>query len=226
MATYFPSPGNKRDDLSTNYVRDSVYTSYPEAPNLLPGNMMMYVNDSIAETYSNALAGNSQLPQNFVALPSVGTLNSNPNNFGSHIEVQGYSAWRGERNGMSSTTGLSQIHSNLSLDGIRAPTGTISSSKYLMAAQELLDEVVIVKALKQHESQRFSFKISKENESGSKNSGALSHTSGTSNQQESQTNPVCELSQAEKQATQKKMSNLLFMLDEVRSSHSFDIYMF
>ncbi|OVA06193.1 Homeobox domain [Macleaya cordata] len=228
MATYFAGSSNNRDDIRTIYARDPAYASYPEAPGLLDN--MIYLNhSSSAASYSNTLAGNSQLQPNSVDHPSVGALDSNSSQqrnlsdvFGSHTEDQVYSAWRDGRNEISSSAGPNQIHSNPSQFGITAPTSTTPSSKYLKAVQELLDEVVNVqKAMKQRELdkhksfQRFGLNISKETERGSKNNGALPPTTGTSDPQESSTNPVSELSPAERQDLQNKMSKLLSMVDEV-----------
>lgn len=86
---------------------------------------------------------------------------------------------------------------------------TISNSKYLKAAQQLLDEVVNVrKALKQHDSRKELMKDSKELDGESKNGSS-------SNPQDSVTISASELSAAEKQDLQNKMTKLISMLDEV-----------
>ncbi|MCL7045908.1 hypothetical protein MKW94_007699 [Papaver nudicaule] len=211
MATYFRGFSNKREDMSDNCATDSVYA---KPPNLLPGNIMMYLNHSTAETFTNSLSGNPQPQPNFVDIPSVGASDSNrqisSSNFGSHIEDQDYTVWRGGRNEMSSTTGPSQRYYDPSQNKISAPTDTIPSSKYLKAAQELLDEVVAVKASKQHQSHRFGLRVSKENDGELKNSGALPSPVRTSNPQETSTN-----SESEQQDLRNRMSNLLSMSDEI-----------
>ncbi|KAI3898322.1 hypothetical protein MKW92_002120 [Papaver armeniacum] len=213
MATYFHGSSNKKEDMSDNCARDSVYV---EPPNFLPGNIMMYLNHSTAETFTNTLSGNSP-HQNFVDIPSVGASDSNQShqqisssNFGSHIEDRDYSVRRDGRNEMSSSTGPSQRYYDPSHSEITALTDTIPNSKYLKAAQELLDEVVAVKASKQHESHRFGFKVTKENDGELKNSGALPSPVGSSNPQDTSTN-----SGSEQQDLLNRMSNLLSMLDEI-----------
>lgn len=95
----------------------------------------------------------------------------------------------------------------------------VPNSKYLKAAQQLLDEVVNVrKALKLADMKNESTheKSSKEGDGGSKNENALPPTSGaSSNPQESAGNSPCELSHAEKQDLQNKLTKLLSMSDEV-----------
>ncbi|XP_022763223.1 BEL1-like homeodomain protein 6 [Durio zibethinus] len=103
---------------------------------------------------------------------------------------------------------------DLSAYGMPSVARTIPNSKYLKAAQQLLDEVVNVrKALKQADgeknqsSQDNRMKSFKEDDGGSKNV--------PSNQQESSNNSPNELSHAEKQELQSKLTKLLSMLDEV-----------
>ncbi|KAB8093013.1 hypothetical protein EE612_019666 [Oryza sativa] len=89
----------------------------------------------------------------------------------------------------------------------------IRNSKYLKAAQELLDEVVSVwKSIKQkaQKDQAEAGKSdNKEAEGGSKGEGV------SSNPQESTANAAPEISAAEKQELQNKMAKLMAMLDEV-----------
>ncbi|XP_022727330.1 BEL1-like homeodomain protein 6 isoform X2 [Durio zibethinus] len=103
---------------------------------------------------------------------------------------------------------------DLSAYGVSSVARTFANSKYLKAAQQLLDEVVNVrKALKQPDgeknqsSQDNRMKSSKEDGGGSKNV--------PSNQQESSNNSRNELSHAERQELQSKLTKLLSMLDEV-----------
>lgn len=101
---------------------------------------------------------------------------------------------------------------DLSPYGMTSIARTIPNSKYLKAAQQLLDEVVNVrKALKQpdkEKNQSTNDHGSKEGNDGSKN--------GSSNPQESTNNSLNELSHAERQELQNKLTKLLSMLDEVR----------
>ncbi|KAK1262914.1 BEL1-like homeodomain protein 7 [Acorus gramineus] len=94
--------------------------------------------------------------------------------------------------------------------------GAIPNSKYLKAAQQLLDEVVNVrKALKQKSDKSQSMNNNgsmsgKDSDGGSKGGdGAMG-----SNAQES-TNSASEISAAERQDLQNKMTKLLSMMDEV-----------
>ncbi|KAL4302432.1 hypothetical protein GQ457_10G021650 [Hibiscus cannabinus] len=98
----------------------------------------------------------------------------------------------------------------LSAYGMSSMTRTIPNSKYLKAAQQLLDEVVNVrKALKQPDggnnrnSQENRMKSSEEDENV------------PANQQESSMKSPKELSHAERQELQSKLTKLLSMLDEV-----------
>lgn len=104
---------------------------------------------------------------------------------------------------------------DLSPYGMNSIARTIPNSKYLKAAQQLLDEVVNVrKALKQPDKE----KNQSTNEHGlnSPKGGDSKSKNGSADPQES-TNS--ELSHAERQELQNKLSKLLSMLDEVRSMH-------
>nr|DAD40810.1 TPA_asm: hypothetical protein HUJ06_015133 [Nelumbo nucifera] len=115
------------------------------------------------------------------------------------------------------------INSDPSPYGMSGFASVIPNSKYLKAAQQLLDEVVNVrKALKQAEVDKqqslnqFGLKGSKETEGESKGGASLPSTTGVpSNPQESSTSSSADLSPAERQDLQNKMTKLLAMLDEV-----------
>lgn len=105
--------------------------------------------------------------------------------------------------------------------GMSSIARTIPHSKYLKAAQQLLDEVVNVrKALKQPDSEKNQnihelWKGSKEADVGLKNGTGM--TPAASNPQEPVSNSSSELSPAERQDLQNKLTKLLAMLDEVRT---------
>ncbi|KAG0481985.1 hypothetical protein HPP92_010069 [Vanilla planifolia] len=99
--------------------------------------------------------------------------------------------------------------------GLTNITSTIPNSKYLEAAQQLLDEVVNVQmALKQKLDNCRSL-----NTSGipaCKDKDGLSNSNGNpSNQQESTANGSNDLSPSERQDLHNKVTNLLAMLDEI-----------
>ncbi|KAK2665394.1 hypothetical protein Ddye_003968 [Dipteronia dyeriana] len=103
---------------------------------------------------------------------------------------------------------------DLSPYGMSSVARSIPNSKYLKAAQQLLDEVVNVrKALKQPDGEKSQsaheqrMKSSNEGDGGSKNA--------TSNGHESSSNTSSELLHAERQELQNKLTKLLSMLDEV-----------
>ncbi|KVI02010.1 Homeodomain-like protein [Cynara cardunculus var. scolymus] len=125
---------------------------------------------------------------------------------GSHPGIQFHSSdYQNPNLGFSSFLSPDSVVENSSKDvspyGIGNVSRAISDSKYLKAAQQLLDEIVNVgKALKQHNSRKESTDDSKGVDGESKNV----------NQQESN-----EFSAAEKQDFQNKMTKLISMLDEV-----------
>jgi len=110
-------------------------------------------------------------------------------------------------------------HDSLRVDDIRMKnmqseaSRAIRHSRYLKAAQEVLDEVVNVwKSIKQKtqkEQVEAGKADGKENDGGPKSEGV------SSNPQESGANAAPELSTAEKQELQNKMAKLMAMLDEV-----------
>ncbi|EEF49458.1 BEL1-like homeodomain protein 6 [Ricinus communis] len=102
----------------------------------------------------------------------------------------------------------------LSPYGITSVARTIPSSKYLKAAQQLLDEVVSVrKALKQPDKEKNQNRD--EHGMNSSNEGDGKSKDGSSNPQESTNNSPNELSHGERQELQNKLTKLLSMLDEV-----------
>ncbi|XP_055815668.1 BEL1-like homeodomain protein 6 [Solanum dulcamara] len=107
------------------------------------------------------------------------------------------------------------------MKGYNSPYGTpsiastIPSSKYLKAAQYLLDEVVSLrKAIKEQNSKKELTKDSRESEGDSKNKTSDPPANEGSNPHESKNNQS-ELSATEKQEVQNKLTKLLSMLDEI-----------
>ncbi|EAY84030.1 hypothetical protein OsI_39262 [Oryza sativa Indica Group] len=98
---------------------------------------------------------------------------------------------------------------NLQSEASRA----IRNSRYLKAAQELLDEVVSVwKSIKQKAQKE---KVESGKADGKETDGGPKSEGVSSNPQESGANAAPELSTAEKQELQNKMAKLMAMLDEV-----------
>ncbi|KAF7841005.1 BEL1-like homeodomain protein 6 [Senna tora] len=111
-----------------------------------------------------------------------------------------------------------------SLHGIPSNIARTSpNSKYLQAAQQLLDEVVDIQSaakrlnVKSHSTHENSKKTSKEDDERLENERAPAN--GELNTQDSVSNSSCELSHAEKQDLQNKLTKLLSMLDEVDSRY-------
>uniref|UniRef100_A0ACD5WDA3 Uncharacterized protein n=1 Tax=Avena sativa TaxID=4498 RepID=A0ACD5WDA3_AVESA len=89
----------------------------------------------------------------------------------------------------------------------------IRNSKYLKAAQELLDEIVSVwKSIKQNAQKD---KVEPDKVDGKEADGVSKSEGLSSNPPESTANAEAEISAAEKQELQNKMAKLLAMLDEV-----------
>lgn len=106
-----------------------------------------------------------------------------------------------------------------SLHVMQSVSRTSPDSKYLKAAQQLLDEVVdIQKAIKRpnmnsHGTPENSKKTLKDDDERLENETAPAK--GVLNPEDSVSNASCELSHAEKQDLQNKLTKLLSMLDEV-----------
>ncbi|KQJ85628.1 BEL1-like homeodomain protein 7 [Brachypodium distachyon] len=110
-------------------------------------------------------------------------------------------------------------HESLRVDDIRMKTmqseasRAIRHSRYLKAAQEVLDEVVNVwKNIKQKAQKE---QAEPEKADGKETDGGPKSEGVSSNPQESGANAAPELSTAEKQELQNKMAKLMAMLDEV-----------
>ncbi|KAJ4827480.1 hypothetical protein Tsubulata_006826 [Turnera subulata] len=174
-----------------------------------------------------SLSLGTQIPSG-IQMPSISYRNPNPG-FASFLGPN--SSVSGESGGRNGSTREEQSRNveylppgfpggnqdsnkgDLSQYGMTSIARTIPNSKYLKAAQQLLDEVVNVrKALKQPNKEKNQsindqgISNSKDGDGGSKNE--------TSNPQES-TNLPNELSNAERQDLQNKVTKLLSMLDEV-----------
>lgn len=177
MATYYKSSGSS-----------GIYSEF------VPGNAMIYTNPAVS--YFPGEANNVSASKEIQVLSSYGEEASHV------VEIQDSRSWRDQEDRacfpvmMRPTTGQ-----GLSL-GISSQIETqvvsgFHNSKYLEAAQELLDEAVNVKkALKQFQPE-----------------GDKTEEDKEKNLQESITNP--DLPQAERQELQNKLSKLLSILDEV-----------
>ncbi|KAF5443908.1 hypothetical protein F2P56_036426 [Juglans regia] len=183
-----------------------------------------------------SLSLSTQIPSG-IQMPSIPYRNPNPGFASILSPSSSVSADSGDRNGSSRDEQLRNAEylphnfpggnqdlykGNLSTLGMSNIVRNIPSSKYLKAAQQLLDEVVNVrKALKQpdiakndgaHEHQ---IKSRKEGGGGTKNETTMPPSGVSSYPHESASNSLCELSNAEKQDLQDKLTKLLSMSDEV-----------
>ncbi|KAE8708474.1 BEL1-like homeodomain protein 3 [Hibiscus syriacus] len=103
---------------------------------------------------------------------------------------------------------------DLSAYGMSSIAEDIPNSRYLKAAQQLLDEVVNVRmALKQCNGEKNQSSEENRMKSSKEDDGGLKKV--LSNQQESSNNSPNQLSLAERQELQNKLTKLLSMLDEV-----------
>ncbi|KAK4836005.1 hypothetical protein QYF36_017321 [Acer negundo] len=173
-----------------------------------------------------SLSLGTQIPSG-IQMPTISYRNPN-SGFTSFLSSNSSISGEGGRNGSSRdeqsrnaeylppgfSGGNQDNKGDLSPYGMSSVARAIPNSKYLKAAQQLLDEVVNVrKALKQPDSEKSQsaheqrMKSSNEGDGGSKNA--------TSNGQESSSNTTSELSHAERQELQNKLTKLLSMLDEV-----------
>lgn len=100
----------------------------------------------------------------------------------------------------------------------------IRNSKYLKAAQELLDEIVSVWKSVKNKADKGPGEAGKAD--GKETDGGIKSEGVSSNPQESSANAAPELSAAEKQELQNKMAKLMAMLDEVCESISLAPYHF
>ncbi|GAV72114.1 Homeobox_KN domain-containing protein/POX domain-containing protein [Cephalotus follicularis] len=140
-------------------------------------------------------------------------LSPNPSITNENDSKNGSSRDEHSRNVEYKPPGFSEGNQDLNKDlapyGMSSIVRTIPNSKYLKAAQQLLDEVVNVqRALKKPDSWKNKssreLQSSKENDWGSKNVP-----------QESANNSAIEISHAERQELHSKLTKLLSMLDEV-----------
>ncbi|VVA99299.1 unnamed protein product [Arabis nemorensis] len=199
MSTYYKSSGSS-----------DIY-SRPNLPEVVPGNAMIYTNPAVSFSQTlNDVSASKQIQ----VLSSFGVASQ-------MLETQDSGSWRvqedNDRNcfpamlrpatGQGLSLGLrSQIETSRGNNNEYATqvvsgfTRTIHNSKYLKAAQQLLDEAVnIKKALKHFQPE--GDKIDEEKEK---------------NLQELSTNlPPADIPQAERQELQSKLSKLLSILDEV-----------
>ncbi|KAM0884676.1 hypothetical protein ACQ4PT_030820 [Festuca glaucescens] len=128
-----------------------------------------------------------------------------------HILAPSYPYWSPKQDLLATQSyqGDDNRMNNMQSEASRA----IRNSKYLKAAQELLDEIVSVwKNIKQNAQKN---KVEPEKVDGKEADGVLKSEGISSNPLESTANAEAEISAAEKQELQNKMAKLLAMLDEV-----------
>ncbi|CAI0437896.1 unnamed protein product [Linum tenue] len=212
MATYYPGSSNEREAAATPMVY--LPGAYSETP-VLTGNMMMYMNPG---SYSDGLPSNAQQQNNCIEIQSVeGSTSTHQqqqqqeiltNLEGSRVSEHDINAWRDGRNEMLVMHSIAGTSSNIrghqdagnkgdyAQYGMTSIARTIPNSKYLKAAQQLLDEVVNVRKALRHADKD---KSQKTNENEMNNSS----------------NSASELSHSERQELQNKLTKLLSMLDEV-----------
>ncbi|KAI4295485.1 hypothetical protein L6164_035528 [Bauhinia variegata] len=185
-----------------------------------------------------SLSLGTQIPSG-IQIPSIHDRNPNPSfdsYLGSNPSISGDGGYKSgssrddERLRHSETfppgfpEGNQELHrDDFSMRGMPIVTRMIPNSKYLKVAQQLLDEVVdIGKAVKQpdvksHRTNEDSKKSSKGDDGRLENEKAPAE--GVTNHQDSANNSSFELSHAEKQDLQNKLTKLLSMLDEVDSRY-------
>ncbi|KAL0384051.1 UNVERIFIED_CONTAM: BEL1-like homeodomain protein 7 [Sesamum radiatum] len=216
MGMYFPMSNNQiqRDAATMLYLREPLPSSHSETP-VLPGNMTMYMNfASSSGPYSDALAGNSQSVN---VQPVASDSNTSQQElllqFGGSRAVENQLMHRqGESSGI-----LQDATNDISPYGMPSIARAVPNSKYLKAAQQLLDEVVNVKkAIKEQNPKKELMKEPKEveGEFGDRDSDP-SAAVASSVAPKAIGNPPNELSVAERQELQNKITKLLSMLDEV-----------
>ncbi|MQL81027.1 hypothetical protein Taro_013471 [Colocasia esculenta] len=223
MATYYPGLTDQTDVMPAIYVRER--GNAPCTESSLPGSML-YLNYSSSSVYSDSLPGSSQIDHNSSDLPSssvsalqgqglslslctqipVPSLQFQPANSDTLFMCSHQSP-----TGNSLSARDEGIHVEPSPSGLSKLACPITNSKYLKAAQQLLDEFVNVQKALKHKTDKnhTSCGITKVNDGESESDEVHK------NSQESTANPVPELSPIEKQGLQNKMTKLLAMLDEV-----------
>ncbi|KAL6545997.1 hypothetical protein OROGR_009871 [Orobanche gracilis] len=189
-----------------------------------------FLNSSVIQGCSN-LQGQGLLSlslgtnvHSVLQMPSIQYQNNDNTNFSSVLGNNGLIAgenedysFRTKQTRGESDYMLFSVPSNSDVANDVAPYGTmsiaraVSSSKYLRAAQQLLDEAVNVKKdVREHNARNETLKDSKEKEGGLGNRG-----SDPADTPKASGNSSNDLSVAEKQELQNKITKLLSMLDEV-----------
>ncbi|EYU37829.1 hypothetical protein ABFS82_02G020200 [Erythranthe guttata] len=229
METYFPMPNNERDSATMLYARDRLDDSHSESPVFQENTIMFSSNytpptsSSVPNYDSNTSQqeillnyGGSQNNRNEMLMMNQGTgllslsLNSNV----SPIQYQDFSSIISHNNNNNNINNSNNDNNNNNDNNVSAYNGmpsvvrAVPNSKYLRAAQQLLDEVVSVKkSMKDQNAKREFPKNSKQVEEES----CEEYPSSSPTVKASRS----EISVAEKQDLQNKMSKLLSMLDEV-----------
>ncbi|KAJ1687091.1 hypothetical protein LUZ63_018481 [Rhynchospora breviuscula] len=227
MAAFYLSSTNQRDSVHSSYQDSTIptnmlYDATEVAGNLLPISASLVsqsqftgVPNAISNTEPDMGIGTQMMLLNGSAVPSQGLSLS----LGSQIPVpvyqyrpssstQDFSNSRNSYPNPAVHTGMSQnVNSNSNF------TNSISNSKYLKAAQELLDGVVNMKeALKQRGGKN-------QNQATASGSGGKEKADPGAkiedNSHEVAGNSASDLSPSERQDLQNKVTKLLAMLDEV-----------
>jgi Associated with HOX len=186
--------------IPASMASHSQFTGVPNSissmgPDMGIGTQMMLLNGSAMPSQGLSLSLGTQIPVPVYQYRPSSSAQDFSNNRNTYLDPAVH-------------TGILQnVNSNLNL------TNSISNSKYLKAAQELLDEVVNVKeALKQRgEKNKSQGTASRLGAKEVTNPGAKIENNG----QDLASNSAAELSPSERQDLQNKITKLLAMLDEV-----------
>ncbi|XP_062197425.1 BEL1-like homeodomain protein 7 [Phragmites australis] len=240
MAAYFHGGAGtdiqaSTDGLQTLYLMNPSYAGYADASTHTPAAANMMLLNSTVSTMTPASFGHQQSPsaaQHFVGIP----LQAPPS---------GYNLWTPATTGAADmsppqqTPGTAGVSAVLSLSSREAPPVTVAavagdegkylgasatspgqmvmSSKYLKAAQELLDEVVSVSKgvedAKTSAAAKSMAAVKKKEDSEGMSGGGTEDGGGA------KSGAAAELSTAERQELQMKKSKLINMLDEVEQRY-------
>ncbi|KAL8153934.1 hypothetical protein V2J09_011694 [Rumex salicifolius] len=220
MSAFYPNSSAQLDVLSTPYVQDQKFTSYSDSPIIHHGNMMMYLHGAPSDiSFSEINPGASMSTNNLslslsshlsTAIPPPASYEQFSNQGISHVSkvddaFQNSIRFEASNNQQDRMCNVRQYQQ-------AGGAGVVMKSRFLKAAQQLLDEVVNVQdALKKQESGKDQRMKKVEDVATDSNDKSMA-ASGVN---ESASVQCKEFSGTERQDLQNKLDKLLAMLDEV-----------
>lgn len=213
---------SREPNMVTSLTEQSSFTPVKDMRNEMLMHFMDGAHSGGADLIHNDAHSSAQLEfgllnnHNSTSVPSSASGQGLSLSLNTHILAPSYPYWSPKPDLLTTQSYQGEGDDNRMKNMQSEASQAIRNSKYLKAAQELLDEIVSVwKSIKQNVQKD---KVEAGKMDGKDADEVLKSKGVSSNPQESTANAEAEITVAEKQELQNKMAKLLAMLDEVCES--------